>query len=179
MGCLFSSRRRHTRCGRDWSSDVCSSDLIALAASDTGTTGSGQRGPSLSSDYSASSITHGVGANLVHNQCFLPLSSVCTRRSILGDRTWQCCCRRVSEDSRPQRHCLELLDGSVSAPWIGSCQSHPAGHCKGQDGLSGFPHTLERRRPRHSHPEASQGGIREAAITRSCREIPTVLRRLD
>src|SRR5690554_7789931 len=23
----FSRRRRHTRCGRDWSSDVCSSDL--------------------------------------------------------------------------------------------------------------------------------------------------------
>src|SRR3989442_6734169 len=34
MRCLtlcffFSSRRRHTRCGRDWSSDVCSSDLAA------------------------------------------------------------------------------------------------------------------------------------------------------
>src|SRR2546429_290037 len=27
---LFSSRRRHTRCSRDWSSDVCSSDLLAL-----------------------------------------------------------------------------------------------------------------------------------------------------
>src|SRR6266699_7070489 len=26
---FFSSRRRHTRCGRDWSSDVCSSDLRA------------------------------------------------------------------------------------------------------------------------------------------------------
>src|SRR6266498_5064625 len=26
---FFSSRRRHTRCGRDWSSDVCSSDLNA------------------------------------------------------------------------------------------------------------------------------------------------------
>src|SRR5436305_774700 len=26
---FFSSRRRHTRCGRDWSSDVCSSDLAA------------------------------------------------------------------------------------------------------------------------------------------------------
>src|SRR6266498_4709864 len=26
---FFSSRRRHTRCGRDWSSDVCSSDLEA------------------------------------------------------------------------------------------------------------------------------------------------------
>src|SRR6266498_5404470 len=29
---FFSSRRRHTRCGRDWSSDVCSSDLPHLAA---------------------------------------------------------------------------------------------------------------------------------------------------
>src|SRR5690554_1747072 len=27
---FFSSRRRHTRCGRDWSSDVCSSDLEIL-----------------------------------------------------------------------------------------------------------------------------------------------------
>src|SRR5690554_1587083 len=27
---FFSSRRRHTRCGRDWSSDVCSSDLFTL-----------------------------------------------------------------------------------------------------------------------------------------------------
>src|SRR3989442_2509076 len=30
-GFFFSSRRRHTRCGRDWSSDVCSSDLEARA----------------------------------------------------------------------------------------------------------------------------------------------------
>src|SRR6266436_10373514 len=27
---FFSSRRRHTRCSRDWSSDVCSSDLAAI-----------------------------------------------------------------------------------------------------------------------------------------------------
>src|SRR6266436_10366493 len=27
---FFSSRRRHTRCSRDWSSDVCSSDLLGL-----------------------------------------------------------------------------------------------------------------------------------------------------
>src|SRR5215470_18659229 len=27
---FFSSRRRHTRCYRDWSSDVCSSDLHRL-----------------------------------------------------------------------------------------------------------------------------------------------------
>src|SRR5438045_4581254 len=28
---FFSSRRRHTRCLSDWSSDVCSSDLVPLA----------------------------------------------------------------------------------------------------------------------------------------------------
>src|SRR5437868_9310571 len=28
---FFSSRRRHTRSKRDWSSDVCSSDLVARA----------------------------------------------------------------------------------------------------------------------------------------------------
>src|SRR2546429_5267844 len=27
---FFSSRRRHTRCSRDWSSDVCSSDLAPV-----------------------------------------------------------------------------------------------------------------------------------------------------
>src|SRR5699024_11918680 len=29
---FFSSRRRHTRSKRDWSSDVCSSDLLSLMA---------------------------------------------------------------------------------------------------------------------------------------------------
>src|ERR1039458_8876931 len=29
--CVFSSGRRHTRCLSDWSSDVCSSDLMATA----------------------------------------------------------------------------------------------------------------------------------------------------
>src|SRR6266498_87033 len=33
---FFSSRRRHTRCGRDWSSDVCSSDLEPIAAVEAG-----------------------------------------------------------------------------------------------------------------------------------------------
>src|SRR5439155_3105445 len=31
---FFSSRRRHTRWPRDWSSDVCSSDLAGLARTD-------------------------------------------------------------------------------------------------------------------------------------------------
>src|SRR2546429_7953677 len=29
MAFFFASRRRHTRCSRDWSSDVCSSDLMS------------------------------------------------------------------------------------------------------------------------------------------------------
>src|SRR2546422_5719649 len=32
---FFSSRRRHTRCSRDWSSDVCSSDLLVETVSGT------------------------------------------------------------------------------------------------------------------------------------------------
>src|SRR5690554_5497969 len=39
---FFSSRRRHTRCGRDWSSDVCSSDLVFLSEVPQ-LTGSGQQ----------------------------------------------------------------------------------------------------------------------------------------
>src|SRR2546422_11735056 len=31
---FFSSRRRHTRCSRDWSSDVCSSDLDDVGLGD-------------------------------------------------------------------------------------------------------------------------------------------------
>src|SRR5207245_5962538 len=31
---FFSSRRRHTRCYRDWSSDVCSSDLFEVMGPD-------------------------------------------------------------------------------------------------------------------------------------------------
>src|SRR5690606_40662875 len=34
---FFSSRRRHTRFSRDWSSDVCSSDLIASFLTTIGT----------------------------------------------------------------------------------------------------------------------------------------------
>src|SRR5436305_4702970 len=33
MDFFFTSRIRHTICGRDWSSDVCSSDLISSAFS--------------------------------------------------------------------------------------------------------------------------------------------------
>src|SRR3712207_9201436 len=48
---FFSSRRRHTRYGRDWSSDVCSSDLAAAIAAGPGQVladlGCGGGGPGL------------------------------------------------------------------------------------------------------------------------------------
>src|SRR5437868_8202126 len=39
---FFSSRRRHTRSKRDWSSDVCSSDLVSAAAKVTITAGTAE-----------------------------------------------------------------------------------------------------------------------------------------
>src|SRR3989442_6910505 len=42
---FFSSRRRHTRCGRDWSSDVCSSDLSGNASSRNSLTCSTESAP--------------------------------------------------------------------------------------------------------------------------------------
>ncbi len=113
-----------------------------------------------------------AGSNPIHDQSFLPLSGVRTRRGILGGWARQRCYRRVSEDSRPQRHRLELLDGSVGASRSSSCQrlaieNLTGGGCRccacpGACRLPGFPYALERRQPRHPHPEASESGVREA-----------------
>ena len=97
-------------------------DAVALAARDSGAIGAGQKEPGFRPDCPASCFTHRVRADSVRLQYFLPLSDVYARRSILGSRTRQCSRRRVSEDSRPQRHCLELLDGSLGASGRGSCQ---------------------------------------------------------
>src|SRR5438128_10660657 len=40
---FFSSRRRHTRCYRDWSSDVCSSDLVGILLDRAAALGAGLR----------------------------------------------------------------------------------------------------------------------------------------
>ena len=113
-------------------------------------------------------------ANPVPQQYFLSLSGLCTRRGIPGGRAGRRCRRRISEDSRPPWHCLELLDGSIGALGSGSGQ-RPAGRiltgcrgrccpCPGARCLQGIPHPLERRRSRHPHSERSQGGVREAAV---------------
>src|SRR3712207_7368623 len=54
---FFSSRRRHTRYWRDWSSDVCSSDLTGGPQGDTGLTGR-----KIIVDTYGGSAPHGGGA---------------------------------------------------------------------------------------------------------------------
>ena len=98
-------------------------DAVALAARDSGAIGAGQKECGCRTDIPASRLPPiELGADCVRRQSFLPLSDVCARRGILGSRTGQCSRRRVPEDSRPQRHRLELLDGSVGASGSGSCQ---------------------------------------------------------
>ncbi len=54
--------------------------------------------------------------------------------------------------------------GALAHLQIGTGLCHARRHRQSQDVLSGFPHALERRRPRHSHPEASQGRVRKVAL---------------
>src|SRR6266550_2356639 len=53
---FFSSRRRHTRCSRDWSSDVCSSDLTR------------RQGPVLQQ------LEHPLAGDVSVNDCFRPVA---------------------------------------------------------------------------------------------------------
>src|SRR6266498_4059267 len=55
---FFSSRRRHTRCGRDWSSDVCSSDLAHWAQEKDSTGVSRSRIRQILAHGSARALTH-------------------------------------------------------------------------------------------------------------------------
>src|SRR6266852_2513383 len=64
---FFSSRRRHTRCYRDWSSDVCSSDLIGASALAGNRTGYDNTAIGSGTNVSAANLTNAtaIGANAV------------------------------------------------------------------------------------------------------------------
>ncbi len=61
-----------------------------------------------------------------------------------------------------------FLLGSLAHLQLARAYAISGDTAKAKSCLPGFPHPLERRRPRHPHPERSQGGVREAAITSSC-----------
>src|SRR5947209_10502027 len=69
VGFFFSSRRRHTRYWRDWSSDVCSSDLISsptITGTPTGsaTTGTGNVVLATSPTITTPTLSGALGGNL-------------------------------------------------------------------------------------------------------------------
>src|SRR5690606_30502495 len=76
---FFSSRRRHTRFSRDWSSDVCSSDLVKGFA-DTCPIGTGIREPMVSLAGSAAPGREGDG-----------FARVCAPDGAPCLRGWQLC----------------------------------------------------------------------------------------
>jgi hypothetical protein len=70
----------------------------------------------------------------------------------------------------------KLSRGRTRASSNGARPRDAGRHRQGSRSLSGFPHSLERRRRRHPYTETSQGGIHEAAISeKSCP--PCCLRR--
>src|SRR5690554_2143628 len=74
---FFSSRRRHTRCGRDWSSDVCSSDLwtFELDQLPKGMIGSTM----ITADWATVPFAaKGTQHNLDNHLKMTPIASVCS-----------------------------------------------------------------------------------------------------
>src|SRR5687768_5139701 len=62
---FFSSRRRHTRCSRDWSSDVCSSDLLGFDKNGSFTVSDGAQLIKIEKSLATGSITLQSGKNKV------------------------------------------------------------------------------------------------------------------
>src|SRR5207302_7150501 len=101
---FFSSRRRHTRFSRDWSSDVCSSDL-------------GVRHDDIQPDATAER-QHGEAlrqATAAHNDALL--EALKPEQDRLPEGYWT---EPIPEDAQSQigrASCRERVEGWVSAGW--------------------------------------------------------------
>ena len=92
------------------------------------------------------------------------LSRLPAWRSLCGNAPRQRSRSRVPENSRPPGRGAERANRRTGALGSGP-RLRPLGrHRQSEECLPGLPRPLERRRPRHPHPEGSQGGVREAAI---------------
>src|SRR5438876_8265102 len=94
---FFSSRRRHTRWTGDWSSDVCSSDLI----------GTGSKSSSLIASR-LMSLLYGVGAALTLDEFAIWLNLqegvYWTRRDQIGRASCRERCRSRGSPYEVERH---------------------------------------------------------------------------
>src|SRR5690625_1340988 len=95
IGFFFSSRRRHTMCPRDWSSDVCSSDLIAVSTVEKGLTRGPNATPAARVDESSGEQ---VAANPLRAQIAIGVNAVIA--TLAFDRCFvrvlKCLCLRVT-----------------------------------------------------------------------------------
>src|SRR2546422_4099446 len=89
---FFSSRRRHTRCSRDWSSDVCSSDLVAVDQP-------GQHGGVVQVDHPG--IARGMAGDGVRGSDLLDTVALDQNRLIREHRA-------CAHESRSEEHTSEL-----------------------------------------------------------------------
>src|SRR3712207_8769683 len=77
--CFFSSRRRHTRYWRDWSSDVCSSDLSRMLMDRTPVTTAGTTGVlRLGSTFASRRLNGRLLSRAIAN--IIRIVAVCTAR---------------------------------------------------------------------------------------------------
>src|SRR6266852_6620296 len=87
---FFSSRRRHTRCYRDWSSDVCSSDLLGMKQV--------QENPwqTLHERYQIGTRVHGRVRNLTDFGAFIEIEAGVDGLVHVSDISWS---RRIKHPS--------------------------------------------------------------------------------
>src|SRR3974390_3890722 len=118
---FFSSRRRHTRCIGDWSSDVCSSDLLKF------TPPGGRPGEAQFTDGKDKAKVRGenykLSANflLQNGHGYVPLVSVTNLlEKLLGTQTaYHSAGRRLFIGTAPERFTLELHQGNPSRLLVG------------------------------------------------------------
>src|SRR5207302_4857044 len=103
---FFSSRRRHTRFSRDWSSDVCSSDLaIPLRIPDLdGTRADGIQDDVIVRVHTDAGIT-GLGEADASPEVVKALVDARSEERRVGK---ECRCRRAPEDYKKKRGSAQL-----------------------------------------------------------------------
>src|SRR5699024_8763038 len=84
---FFSSRRRHTRSKRDWSSDVCSSDLMQLTVLGVGTFGGASKidattGTVLATAFSVS--IKGMSPQVAISSIAVPVAAIMVQLDVLA-----------------------------------------------------------------------------------------------
>src|SRR5476651_1321213 len=86
---FFSSRRRHTRYWRDWSSDVCSSDLAAAGASNSPAAGAAAAATAAAGAANSPAAAAGAAAASLAVECLFPPVRAKGLITDLDDTLWQ------------------------------------------------------------------------------------------